>query len=366
MFPIVLLGMAWPIGAFAQSNGYYLSGGISSVLVGDSEIEGSGVKTRAGYDPGFSGSMAVGLAFGDSWRTDVELTYRSAVIDEISGATTSSGEASGASLVLNGYRDFPTDSDWTPYIGAGIGVMRHDVEDASPIGGSRINDDDWSIAAQGIIGTGYRINDKLGLYTDYRFLATTDPDLTTAAGTEVEGEYSEHRLMIGLRWSFGGGTPPSKQEATTVWTNAPASTAAPAPVQTPEPRISPSVGARMAQTPSPTKAAKTEQGFILFFEWDHSNLSEDAHAIIRNAAEASAEAPDASIEVTGHADRSGSDHYNMELSRLRAVSVKTELTRLRVPEDKVRIEWKGEGQPDEPTNDGVRESRNRRVEIILK
>jgi outer membrane protein OmpA-like peptidoglycan-associated protein len=56
----------------------------------------------------------------------------------------------------------------------------------------------------------------------------------------------------------------------------------------------------------------------------------------------------------------------MELSRLRAVSVKTELTRLRVPEDKIRIQWKGEGQPNEPTNDGARESRNRRVEIILK
>jgi OmpA-OmpF porin, OOP family len=374
MLPIVLVGMAWPLAAFAQSSGYYLSGGISGVLVGDSEIEGSGVKTRAGYDPGFSGSMAVGLTFGDSWRTDAELTYRSADIDEIAGATTSSGEAAGASLVLNGYRDFQTDSDWTPYIGAGVGVMRLDVEDASPIGGSRINDDDWSLAAQGIVGTGYRINDQVGLYTDYRILATTDLDFTTTAGTEVESEYSEHRVMIGLRWSFGGGESRPKRQATTVWTNAASSTAASAPAKMSEPRSSaapaPSADARTAQAPSPasspTAALEAERRFMLFFDWDQSNLNEDARAVARDAAEASAQISVTEIAVTGHADRSGPDQYNMELSRLRAESVKAELTRLRVPENKIRVQWEGESQPDEVTKDGVREPRNRRVEIILK
>jgi outer membrane protein OmpA-like peptidoglycan-associated protein len=72
------------------------------------------------------------------------------------------------------------------------------------------------------------------------------------------------------------------------------------------------------------------------------------------------------IEVSGHADRSGSDAYNQALSMRRAEAVAAELTRRGVPRTEMVIQAFGESRPLVPTADGVREPQNRRVEIILR
>jgi OOP family OmpA-OmpF porin len=72
------------------------------------------------------------------------------------------------------------------------------------------------------------------------------------------------------------------------------------------------------------------------------------------------------LEVTGHADRSGSDAYNRRLSQRRAETVKAQLLRDGLNESEVVTFAKGESEPLVPTPDGVREPQNRRVEIIYK
>ena len=72
------------------------------------------------------------------------------------------------------------------------------------------------------------------------------------------------------------------------------------------------------------------------------------------------------VGVTGHADKSGSDAYNMALSLRRANNVKDELVRDGVPAASIVVVGRGESQPLVPTADGVREPQNRRVEIVLQ
>jgi outer membrane protein OmpA-like peptidoglycan-associated protein len=72
------------------------------------------------------------------------------------------------------------------------------------------------------------------------------------------------------------------------------------------------------------------------------------------------------IKATGHADTSGTDRYNVGLSKRRAAAVQAELMRLGLSADEIFINWKGEREPLVETNDGVREPQNRRVEIILQ
>jgi outer membrane protein OmpA-like peptidoglycan-associated protein len=72
------------------------------------------------------------------------------------------------------------------------------------------------------------------------------------------------------------------------------------------------------------------------------------------------------IGVTGHADKSGPDAYNMALSLRRANNVKDELVRDGVPAASIVVVGRGESQPLVPTADGVREPQNRRVEIVLQ
>ncbi len=70
-----------------------------------------------------------------------------------------------------------------------------------------------------------------------------------------------------------------------------------------------------------------------------------------------------SLTVIGHADRSGSANYNMNLAQERATNVYNMLIE-KVPANLVAAPVsRGEGDPRVPTEDGVREPQNRRVEI---
>ena len=69
------------------------------------------------------------------------------------------------------------------------------------------------------------------------------------------------------------------------------------------------------------------------------------------------------MTVSGFADRSGSDAYNVGMSQRRADSVRAYLASRGVPNSAIRTEAYGESRPLVDTADGVREPQNRRVEI---
>jgi len=115
--------------------------------------------------------------------------------------------------------------------------------------------------------------------------------------------------------------------------------------------------------PSTAQPYHTDRGwFLVFFAFDDAKLSPTALSSLGHAARIALEDKGQTC-VTAHADRAGSDAYNMELSRRRAEAVRDELVRLGVPPDKIRLVWRGEGQPLVQTADGVREAQNRRVEV---
>jgi len=72
------------------------------------------------------------------------------------------------------------------------------------------------------------------------------------------------------------------------------------------------------------------------------------------------------VMVSGHADRQGSENYNMTLSENRAITVRDRLIERGVDSDSIQVEWFGESQNAVDTEDGVAESANRRVEILVR
>jgi OmpA-OmpF porin, OOP family len=70
------------------------------------------------------------------------------------------------------------------------------------------------------------------------------------------------------------------------------------------------------------------------------------------------------LEVSGHADRSGPEHYNLELSRRRALVVKEALVQAGYPLELITVVAHGETRLLKETRDGVREPANRHVAIL--
>lgn len=119
--------------------------------------------------------------------------------------------------------------------------------------------------------------------------------------------------------------------------------------------------------PAPAAAVMpSEHLYSVYFDFDRSSLTPEGRQVVDEVAKAAKADPGLHIRLVGKADLVGTDPYNMSLSHHRADTVRAALTADGV--DKVRIteSWVGFHQPPVPTAPGVREPRNRVVEVTIK
>ncbi len=109
----------------------------------------------------------------------------------------------------------------------------------------------------------------------------------------------------------------------------------------------------------------TEAGYLVFFDFDSIRIKPEGRRTIRAAALDHKRRQGGRITVVGHADRSGSQAYNLGLSARRANVIKRALTRQGIPSRQIQTIARGETQPAVPTADGVRNPKNRRGQIIV-
>jgi len=88
--------------------------------------------------------------------------------------------------------------------------------------------------------------------------------------------------------------------------------------------------------------------------------------VVHEAATVAKANPGAKVTVAGHADTSGNAAYNMALSQRRAEAVREAMLKDGVSQASVAVVGHGEDALSVSTRDGVREPKNRRVEIIVR
>ena len=116
--------------------------------------------------------------------------------------------------------------------------------------------------------------------------------------------------------------------------------------------------------PSPPPPPFCNTGpYVVFFDWDKSDISSESAAILDNAVSAYGNCGNAAITLEGHTDRSGPDQYNVALSERRNASVRGYLSSRGISGGAIVAQAFGESRPRVATADGVRELQNRRVEI---
>jgi outer membrane protein OmpA-like peptidoglycan-associated protein len=139
---------------------------------------------------------------------------------------------------------------------------------------------------------------------------------------------------------------------------------APAPVEVAAPPPPPVYVAPPAPPPPPPPAPVCNSGpYIVFFDWDKSNLRPDAASVLDNAVAQYANCGMAKVMLAGHADKSGTAKYNVGLSQRRNDTVRGYLASKGVTDGAISAEAFGETAPLVQTADGEREPQNRRVEV---
>ena len=136
----------------------------------------------------------------------------------------------------------------------------------------------------------------------------------------------------------------------------PAPPAPPAYIPPPPPAPAPAVVTETVQTP---------RQFMVFFDFDRSNLSADAKEIVAKAVDAAKQVGTVRIVVTGHTDTVGSRRYNQALSERRAAAVKREMMRDGFDGHNIVTIGRNFSEPLIATGPGIREPQNRRAVIDL-
>jgi outer membrane protein OmpA-like peptidoglycan-associated protein len=311
---------------------------------------------RYQFGDGYVAAGDVGWGLGNGIRLDLEGLYADSAIKRLAGtgiANATSGSLENYGLFGNIFYDVDLTklglnvTAFQPYVGVGVGVLwtRFGPFQSNFInrtvfrsGGTAANFD-----YQGIVGIGVPIPEVPGLKLslDYRFIGVQVNSGAVgeyfAAGRESTGTVHlspafTHQFTVGATYAFFHPQPPPP----------------PAPA------------------PAPAPVAQPTRTYLVFFDWDRSDLTERARQIIAEAAQASTRVQTTRIEVNGYTDLSGTVRYNQALSVRRARSVEAELVRDGVPAGEIAIRGYGESNPLVPTAQGVREPQNRRVEIILR
>ena len=272
--------------------------------------------STAGGNVGWTVGGQVGYDFVGP-RISLDVGYGQLPLNFNLPGTALNGKAGQLTGLINLYYDFFPTSTITPYIGAGAGIAF--IDSNSSLGSTQF-------AWDALLGVRYNVDNALGLNLEARYVGTTNPTVNFN-GQTFTGQNQNIVFLAGVTYKFNQPQP------------------APPP------------------PPPPPAAAPS---FMVFFDWDRSNLSSQALNTIRQAAGAYKTKGSARITATGHTDTSGPEAYNMALSLRRANAVKDALVREGVPATAIAVVGRGEQGLLVQTPDGVREPQNRRVEIVIQ
>jgi len=252
--------------------------------------------------------------------------------------------------MVNALFEFGPDDGLRIYGGGGAGVARLELPVVVGGVGTLMNDKQTDFAWQLIGGVRFPVTQNIDLGVKYRYFNVNDFRLRGANGNDLSADYSAHSVLASLIVNFGGRSEP-----------VPAPVAAPPP---PPPVTAPPPPPPVAAAPPPPPRPACNTGpFIVFFDFDRSDVSPEAANILNNAATAYANCGTARVMLAGHTDTSGSAQYNQGLAERRNASVQSYLGGRGVSAGQIMTQAFGESQPRVPTADGVREPQNRRVEV---
>jgi OmpA-OmpF porin, OOP family len=307
---------------------------------------GSGNKLT--YESGVAGSGSVGYGLGNGLRLEVEGIYLPSDVHNASdpyyGTTRANGTNGKYGAFVNALYDIDVGTPYLyPYLGAGAGYAWQSLSrltyNVDPV---TLKDTEGSFAFQGIAGVAVPILPVpgLSLTAEYHFLGTTEPNkFDSVAAIDNQSVDGESKLspvydnvgLIGLRYAFDSAGPP------------------PSP---PVVDVAPTAG--------------SARSYLVFFGWDRTNLTAHARDIIAEAAAASSRTEFTRIAVNGYTDTSGASPYNLGLSARRAAVVRTQLVTDGVPANAITVLGFGQTHLLVVTGPGVRQARNRRVEVIVR
>lgn len=202
----VLLFSGFISSAHAQ---FYVGGNIGLAMLSKADITEDPDTFEIGFKDDMTLAGLVGYGLNDNFRVEGEVAYQENDLKSfgMGGVEINAdmigdfrGEVTNLSWLLNGYYDFTANGNFKPYLTAGIGRSKVNIEfrlqDPS-FGVIGAADHDSTMTYHVGAGMGYMITDNITLDLRYRYLMLDDPTFDDASM-----DYASHNITGGIRISF--------------------------------------------------------------------------------------------------------------------------------------------------------------------
>ena len=220
--------------------------------------------------------------------TSMSVTARRRSTSNIPG-TALTNKAGSLTALANLSYDFMPTSVITPYIGAGAGIAF--IDSNASLGSTQF-------AWDALVGVALQHQQRALVRPRGPLCRHNEPERQRRMAQTFSGQNQNFLALAGVAYKFGAAGRRRRRRRRRRW-------------------------------PPPS--------FMVFFDWDRSNLSQQALNTIRQAADAYKTKGNARITATGHTDTSGPEDYNMALSLRRANAVKDALVRDGVPATAIAV-----------------------------
>ena len=200
------VGYSWsgdPHATFTQTDlgGVFVTNGVSGDI-DDSWLAGAGFGCGSG-PRGIRGEVMF------DWRGDRDLN---GVVALPQGGTLNTSIQT-STIMFNAYYDFGHWGGFVPYVGAGVGLARNEMDGVgfSTSANTQFGEDTWSLAWSLMAGAGFQISERVVLDLGYRFI---DLGKAESGRGDTSGfannpplqinDLTAHEFKVGLRFHFGG------------------------------------------------------------------------------------------------------------------------------------------------------------------
>jgi len=229
------------------AEGWYLRGNAGYGIHTDVDLTGGITSGQHGNglqsEGNVAGSLGLGYDFGNNWRLELDGASLWTDFGSISQIPSSSAKLRTNTAMLNAIYDFDEFGRWSPYIGAGLGLVQGKAnlvaqDFLSPLvvanpactgqrlllvnrdPGGRIqpescalSDKDTALGYQLLAGLGYEISENLVWDTHYRYLDSGNLNFDGVRTNQISGftnpinvaaaGVGAHSLLTGFRYLFG-------------------------------------------------------------------------------------------------------------------------------------------------------------------
>ncbi|WP_269931423.1 outer membrane protein [Aminobacter sp. HY435] len=165
-----------------------------------------GVETR---NTSITGSIGAGYHFTDYFRGELNLGFLSNDrYDATFGTETLSLENNVWNGMANAYVDLGTIAGFTPYVGAGIGLIysSHTVKDTDPAAVPPLDfyahDTQYKMAYSVGAGVAYQVAQNTSIDVGYQYLTSPDLEYVDVNTLTVKKGVDYHQVKVGLRYDL--------------------------------------------------------------------------------------------------------------------------------------------------------------------